>query len=171
MLTTTSEKHSNVAEPNNGNASAASSLLVRAGRKRDWPSEAQEHELRHTPRAPQVDRRHGQSRLDRRCGPHPTYAAIKRHDSKLTVEEILFHCGLDTRPGQRPDRTMMTLNCRWMNQSIKILNCHCPSSKNQSGNKTREEPTCPTYSTLLASYHSISEAALQSLPLGSWAAT
>ena len=105
------------------------------------------------------------------AGQHPTYAAIKRHDSKLTVEEILFHCGLDTRPGQRPDRTMMTLNCRWMNQSINILNCHCPSSKNQSGIKTREAPCCPTYSTLLASYHSISEAALQSLPLGSWATT
>jgi len=43
---------------------------------------------------------------------YPTYAAIKRHGSKLTVEEVLIHGGLDTRPGDRPDHTMMTLRCR-----------------------------------------------------------
>ena len=42
---------------------------------------------------------------------------MKRRGSKLAVEEVLFHCGLDRRPGIRPDRTMMTLNCRWMDES------------------------------------------------------
>jgi len=59
-------------------------------------------------------------------GRHPTYAVIRRLDSKLTVEEVVIHCGLDTRSGQRLDRTMMTLNCKWMNKPIKISNCHCP---------------------------------------------
>ena len=63
------------------------------------------------------------------AGQYPTYAARKCHDSKLAVEEILFHCGLDRRPGERPDRTRMTLNCRWMEQPIKISICHCPASK------------------------------------------
>ena len=41
-------------------------------------------------------------------GQYPTYAAMKRRGSKLAVAEVLFHCGLDRRPGRRPDRTMMT---------------------------------------------------------------
>ena len=28
-------------------------------------------------------------------GQYPTYAAMKRRKSKLAVEELLFHCGMD----------------------------------------------------------------------------
>jgi len=61
-------------------------------------------------------------------GRHPTYAVFRRRDSKLTVEDVLFHEGLDMRTGNRLDRTMMTLKCKWMKKPIKISNCHCPSS-------------------------------------------
>ena len=73
-------------------------------------------------------------------GQHATYAAMKRRGSKLAVEAVLFHQGLDTRRGDRFDRTMMTLNCRWMGEPIKITCCHCPSSDKRSWDKnTRKE--------------------------------
>ena len=63
-------------------------------------------------------------------GQYPSYAALKRCDSKLVVQEIQFHCGLDTRHIKNLlDRTMMTLICTWMDEPIKITICHCPSSK------------------------------------------
>ena len=46
-------------------------------------------------------------------GQYPAYATLKRRDSKLAVEDIEFHCSLDTRPGRPPDRTMMALICTW----------------------------------------------------------
>jgi len=61
-------------------------------------------------------------------GRHPTYAVFRRLDSKLTVDDVLFHEGLDMRTGNRLDRTMITLKCKWMKKPIKISNCHCPSS-------------------------------------------
>ena len=48
---------------------------------------------------------------------HPTYAAMKRRGPKLSVEAVFFHGGLDRKPGKRPDRTMMTLHCRWKDPS------------------------------------------------------
>ena len=62
-------------------------------------------------------------------GEHAAYAAFKRRGSMLAVEEVVFHTGLDTRPGDRRcDRTMLTLNCTWMNEPIKITCCECPAS-------------------------------------------
>ena len=66
-------------------------------------------------------------------GQYPAYAAMQRRGSVLAVEGVMEHRGLDTRPlmpGQgRYDRTMITLNCRWMDKPIKITCCHCPSSR------------------------------------------
>ena len=67
-------------------------------------------------------------RVELLSGAYPTYAALKRHESKLVVDEILFHCGLDTRPISLPARTMMTLHCRCMDEPIIITNCRCPAS-------------------------------------------
>ena len=66
--------------------------------------------------------------VDLVSGQYPTYAAMKRRGSKLEVQKVSFHFGLDRRPGKHPDRTMMTLQCRWMGEPIRITNCHCPSS-------------------------------------------
>ena len=67
--------------------------------------------------------------VDLVSGQYATYAALKRRGSKLAVDNVVFHRGLDTRPGDRYDRTMLTLNCRWMNEPIKITCCHCPASR------------------------------------------
>ena len=66
------------------------------------------------------------------AGQYPTYAALKRCESKLVVEEIEFHCGLDTRQVRNPDRTMMTLTCRLMDEPIKITNCQSPAPAERS---------------------------------------
>ena len=76
-------------------------------------------------------------------GQHATYAAIKRRGSKLVVEEVVFHRGLDTRPGNRRDRTIITLNCKWMNQPIKITCSHCPSSKKRRWDPNTREAVLP----------------------------
>ena len=76
-------------------------------------------------------------------GQYPTYAAMKRGRSTLEVEKILFHCGLDTRPGDRLDRTMLTLECRWMKEPIKITCCHCPSSDKRPWDLNVRESVLP----------------------------
>ena len=71
--------------------------------------------------------------VDLVSGQYATYAAMTRHGSILAVEKVLFHCGLDRRPGDRLDRQMMTLNCRWMGDPIKVTNCHSPLPRNVPG--------------------------------------
>ena len=54
--------------------------------------------------------------------------------AKLAVEEVLF---------RRPDRTMMTLNCRWMDEPTKITNCHCPASMKRVWNQNARSAVLP----------------------------
>ena len=76
-------------------------------------------------------------------GQHATYAAMKRRDSKLDVEEVLFHEYLDTRPRVRYARTMITLNCRWMGKPLKVTCCHCPASDKRLWNINSRDAVLP----------------------------
>ena len=76
------------------------------------------------------------------AGQYPTYAAIKRVGSPLTTE-VQFHCNLDSRPGTRLDRTMMLLECQWMDRPVNITNIHCPSSDKRPWDLNAREGTFP----------------------------
>ena len=92
-------------------------------------------------------------------GQHPAYAAVTRRGSRLLVDNILFHRGLDTIPGIRVGRTMLTLNCRWMDEQVNITNCHCPSSKKGRWDQAARMPCCLMCSDLLAWCRSMTGAA------------
>ena len=97
-------------------------------------------------------------RVELLSGQYPSYAALRRRDSELAVEQIFFHRKLDMRPGNRPDRTMMTLNCTWMDEPIKITNFHCPSTRKRVWDQNVKDANCPMCSGLLASCLSTSGA-------------
>ena len=82
-------------------------------------------------------------KLELVSGIHPTYAAIRRRDSRLQVVKVELVTNLDRRPSDRPDRQMMTLNCTWMNKPIKISCCHCPSSKKREWNPGTKAAVLP----------------------------
>ena len=78
-------------------------------------------------------------------GEHPTYAVIKRTGSRLEVEDVLLHRGLDGRATTRPDqdRMMLTLPCKWMGKPIMITIVHCPSSKKRPWDQNARDAVLP----------------------------
>ena len=65
----------------------------------------------------------------------PTFAAMKRCESKLEIDEQLYV--------SRLDYIMMIANCRWMGKPVKISNAHCPLSEKRSWDRKRQNATLP----------------------------
>ena len=82
-------------------------------------------------------------------GQYPSYAAMKRRGSQPTVENVTLHRRLDKRAlefdrfEERSDRAMLTLNCIWMGQPIRITCCHCPHYRDDPWNTKTQAAVLP----------------------------